>query len=122
MCISGYDREDDLSRMMQVIERILSENDIDTSVCIQRAMCRMTKTSVTKLKNGNPHSYDLLITGLAKNNIFNNLIHDTYFHTAINSGLDNANCLAKYKDCKVTQKTIHRLVNQFSTLMNYNIF
>lgn len=74
-----------------------------------------------KLRNGNPASYDLIISGLAKNSFVNTLLQDTYVHTAINSGLDNANCLAKFKDCRVNQKTIHRLVNEISSLMSFNI-
>lgn len=119
--ISGKEEEYEIWQFKQVIDRILEEHDIDTSSCMQRMMCRMTKSAAVKLKNGNFASHDLLISGLVTNSFFNSLIKDTYMYTAINSGLGDTNCLVKYKDCSVNQKTIHRLINKLSSLINYNM-
>lgn len=107
---------------MQAMEKLLEAHNIDTSICLQRILCRLTKSANINLQNGNPGSYDLIISGLSRNSIFNNFIQNTALQEAIGSALENKNCLAKFRDCNISQKTINIIVNKVGTLLSKSTY
>lgn len=54
----------------------------------------------------------MIINGLATNVWLNDMFNGTALHTAVIAGLANVNCSNKYKDCKITQKSIQGLINK----------
>lgn len=61
----------------------------------------------------------MIINGLATSGWLNDLLEGTALHTAILAGLSNVNCSAKYKDCKITQKSIQGLANRFGAFFKF---
>lgn len=86
---------------------------------MQRTVCWFTKTSNNKFKSGQAISQDMLINGLATNAWLNDMINGTALQSAVLAGLANVNCSAKYKDCKITQKTIQGLWNKLWSFFKF---
>lgn len=53
-------------RVVQGVEETLLANNIDSSVCMQKAVCSVVKDSTVKVDTGKAQSMEKLIDGLAR--------------------------------------------------------
>lgn len=99
-------------RFMTSIDKTLTDHNIDSTSCVQRAICWTVKDSNKRLVMGKATSTDKIVDGLATNSWINKLVDGSVFQAAIDSGLRGDNCSEEYKQCTIDQETIRRFGKQ----------
>lgn len=115
---SGNDDQSSWWRFVANVEQALLENNIDSTTCMQRAVCWTVKNSATKLRTGLATSNDKIIDGLATHRWFHYLIDGSAVHSAVDNGLRDTNCATEYHRCRLTQKSLQGFVKKFVAAIN----
>lgn len=100
------------------MDQALIENNVDTTSCMQRAVCWAVKTSLTNISVGQATSRDKIIDGLITNEWLNKVVEGTAIQSAIRNGIDRADCSNEYSACKVNENTFAAFIQQFTKAIN----
>ncbi|KAJ3649556.1 hypothetical protein Zmor_021292 [Zophobas morio] len=99
---------------LNVIDQLLTENDIDTTSCMQRMVCWAVRNSAQNVVMGRSSSSDKIIDGLATNKWVQQLIEGTTVHSALQNGLSRTDCSREYHQCRISETSIQMLTRKFT--------
>ncbi|KAK4884479.1 hypothetical protein RN001_000750 [Aquatica leii] len=114
----GKSESSDLWHVLTLMDQALTENNLDTTSCMQRFVCWATQNTVNKISNGKATSADKIIDGIITSDWINNMVDGTPIHSALKNGLKGISCSREYNTCKLSQKTFLTLLKQFSNTIN----
>ncbi|KAM8703226.1 hypothetical protein ACLKA7_007931 [Drosophila subpalustris] len=103
----GYGRSDDhndlasISNMINKIDDVLGQNNIDSTSCMQRAVCGYVRSTENNMKSGISDQMDEFIHMLAENSLVDYLLDGTAIKEALEHGkeLNNRPCEELYASC-----------------------
>ncbi|XP_044011597.1 uncharacterized protein LOC122854723 isoform X2 [Aphidius gifuensis] len=111
----AYARNDDsgIVNSMTKIEDILARNGIDTTSCMQRAVCTYTKKSSETISSLNDidyddkiSSFDRMIESITTNQLFRTAMRGTAVQEAIEAGKSGQSCTKIYPQCGFSIDTL----------------
>nr|CAD7430506.1 unnamed protein product [Timema monikensis] len=113
---SGYGRSEDApgssissTDVMKVLSRVdeaLSKNNIDSSSCMQRAVCSYIKSVSSKVAEGSASSVDTVIDNVASNAVLSFMLDGTSIKQAVDKGKQGGNCSANFSKCPFNKETV----------------
>ncbi|KAH8407226.1 hypothetical protein KR222_010899 [Zaprionus bogoriensis] len=103
----GYGRSEDesdmasLSSMINKIDDVLGQNNIDSTSCMQRAVCSYIRSTESNMKAGASDQMDEFIHMLAENSLVDYLLDGSAIKEALEHGkeIDNKPCEELYVSC-----------------------
>ncbi|XP_034475548.1 uncharacterized protein LOC117782634 [Drosophila innubila] len=103
----GYGRSDDqndltsISNMINKIDDVLGQNNIDSTSCMQRAVCGYIRSTENNMKSGVSDQMDEFIHMLSENSLVDYLLDGTAIKEALEHGkeLNNRPCEELYVSC-----------------------
>ncbi|KAL9893089.1 uncharacterized protein LOC119640880 isoform X1 [Glossina fuscipes] len=130
---TGYGRSEtdndlsSLSSLMTKIDDILGQNNIDSTTCMQRAICTYVRSTEYNMKTGASDQLDEFIHMLSKNSLIDYLLDGTAIKEALEQGknVNSKPCDQLYVTCpldskKLTQMLIKLLPKKSSALSSVN--
>ncbi|XP_037943187.1 uncharacterized protein LOC119676036 [Teleopsis dalmanni] len=110
---AGYGRsenDNDLSsvgNMINKIDDILGQNNIDSTSCMQRAVCSYVRTTEQNMKTGVSDQMDEFIHMLSENSLVDYLLDGTAIKEALEHGkqVNGKVCEEVYSSCPLDSKT-----------------
>ncbi|XP_054733033.1 uncharacterized protein LOC129240966 isoform X1 [Anastrepha obliqua] len=110
---TGYGRSENdndlssLSTMMSKIDDILGQNNIDSTSCMQRAVCSYVRSTEHNMKTGVADQMDQFIHMLSENALVDYLIDGTAIKEALEIGkrVNEKPCKQVYISCPMDNKT-----------------
>ncbi|XP_049304373.1 uncharacterized protein LOC105223032 [Bactrocera dorsalis] len=118
---AGYGRSENdndllsFSNMINRIDDILTQNNIDSTGCMQRAVCSYVRSIEFNLKTGVPDQIDEFIHTLSENPLVGYLLDGTAIKEALESGkrVNEKPCEQVYTSCPLDNKTAANLLTKF---------
>lgn len=103
----GYGRSEDqsdlasISNMINKIDDVLGQNNIDSTSCMQRAVCGYVRSTENNMKSGMPDQLDEFIHMISENSFVDYLLDGTAIKEALEHGkeLNNRPCEELYMSC-----------------------
>ncbi|KAH8359588.1 hypothetical protein KR093_007781 [Drosophila rubida] len=103
----GYGRSDDqndlasISSMINKIDDVLGQNNIDSTSCMQRAVCGYVRSTEKNMKTGISDQMDEFIHMLSENSLVDYLLDGTAIKEALEHGkeLNSRPCEELYQSC-----------------------
>ncbi|XP_050337654.1 uncharacterized protein LOC126763925 isoform X2 [Bactrocera neohumeralis] len=117
---AGYGRSENdndllsFSNMINRIDDILTQNNIDSTGCMQRAVCSYVRSIELNLKTGVPDQIDEFIHMLSENPLVGYLLDGTAIKDALESGkrVNEKPCEQVYTSCPLDNKTAGNLLTK----------
>nr|XP_032288892.1 uncharacterized protein LOC6633109 [Drosophila virilis] len=109
----GYGRSEDendldsLSSMINKIESVLGQNNIDSTSCMQRAVCGYVRSTEKNIKSGVSDQMDEFIHMLSRNSLVDYLLDGTAIKEALEHGKETNEkaCEELYLSCPLDSKS-----------------
>ncbi|EDV93866.1 uncharacterized protein LOC6563785 [Drosophila grimshawi] len=109
----GYGRSEDendlasLSSMINKIDNVLGQNNIDSTSCMQRAVCGYVRSTETNIKTGVSDQMDEFIHMLSGNSLVDYLLDGTAIKEALEHGkeINDKPCEELYVSCPLDSKS-----------------
>ncbi|KAJ9587183.1 hypothetical protein L9F63_019296 [Diploptera punctata] len=108
----GYRSEDvkrNSTNIVDVLSRIddtLSKYHIDSSSCMQRAVCYYVKSSTEKVSEGSGNSLDATIDTVAENSVVNSMLDGTSIKQAMDTGRSGGDCGTSFARCAFNKESV----------------
>ncbi|XP_055905330.1 uncharacterized protein LOC129940852 [Eupeodes corollae] len=101
-----------LANMMNKIDDILGQNNIDSTSCMQRAVCSYVRSTENNMKAGSDDQIDHIIHTLSENSLVDYLLDGTAIKEALENGrkINGKECELIYSSCPVDSKTAMNVV------------
>lgn len=110
---------------MTKLEDILARHGIDTTSCMQRAVCSYSKKSSDTVKTTNEidyedktSSFDHMIESVTTNQIFRTAMQGTAIQEAIETGKNGQNCAKVYQQCGFSMDSMMGLASNILSIIN----
>ncbi|KAG8036813.1 hypothetical protein G9C98_004135 [Cotesia typhae] len=110
---------------MTKIDDVLIRHGIDTTTCMQRAVCTYSKRAAETTRSANDiddeekvSSFDRLVDTVTTNQVFRTAMRGTAIQEAIEAGRKGQNCSRLYRQCGFSMDSIARLVSNLLTTVN----
>ncbi|XP_057339163.1 uncharacterized protein LOC130676726 [Microplitis mediator] len=110
---------------MTKIDDILTHHGIDTTTCMQRAVCTYAKRAAETIRTANDiddeekvSSFDRLIDTVTTNQVFRTAMRGTAIQEAIEAGRKGQNCSRAYRQCGFSMESIVRLISSVMSSVN----
>ncbi|EDW13711.1 uncharacterized protein LOC6572098 [Drosophila mojavensis] len=109
----GYGRSEDdndlasLSSMINKIDNVLGQNNIDSTSCMQRAVCGYIRSTENNIKSGVSDQMDEFIHMLSGNSLVDYLLDGTAIKEALDHGKEtnDRSCEELYVSCPLNSKS-----------------
>ncbi|CAL4117501.1 unnamed protein product [Meganyctiphanes norvegica] len=98
------------------LDDALAQYDLDSTSCMQRAVCSYVSDSEDKLKDGEPSSTDLIINGVARSPWLTTLFGKTSLTDAVEVGRSGASCQRQYPNCPFSLPGIIKFLATYASL------
>ncbi|XP_050444973.1 uncharacterized protein LOC126848257 isoform X1 [Cataglyphis hispanica] len=103
------------------IDDVLARHGIDTTSCIQRAVCTYSQQAAAVIgdENGNGNendkdekatSFDRMVNAITSNQVFRTAMQGTAIEEAVEAGRANRNCSRSYPHCGFSMETMLSLL------------
>lgn len=103
------------------IDDVLARHGIDTTSCMQRAVCTYSQQAASAVgdenENGNEDdkdekatSFDRMVNAITSNQVFRTAMQGTAIEEAVEAGRANRNCSRSYPHCGFSMETILSLL------------
>uniref|UniRef100_A0A1A9WV82 Protein anoxia up-regulated n=1 Tax=Glossina brevipalpis TaxID=37001 RepID=A0A1A9WV82_9MUSC len=115
---TGYGRSEtdndlsSLSNLMTKIDDILGQNNIDSTTCMQRAICTYVRSTEYNMKTGASDQLDEFIHMLSKNSLIDYLLDGTAIKEALENGknINTKPCDQLYATCPLDSKKLTHML------------
>lgn len=114
--------ENGFSQVMTKLDDVLARHGIDTTSCMQRAMCTYSQQAAASMKEANQSSndekvssFDRVIDTVTTNQIFRTAMEGTAIREAVEAGRNGRNCPRVYSQCGFSMETI---LSMFSNVIS----
>ncbi|KAH8236359.1 hypothetical protein KR026_000330 [Drosophila bipectinata] len=113
----GYGRSEDndltpLSSMINKIDDVLGQNNIDSTSCMQRAVCGYVRSTEYNMKIGSSDQMDEFIHMLSENSLVDYLLDGTAIKEALEHGKRSGErpCEEVYSNCPLDSKSATEII------------
>lgn len=110
---------------MTKLDDILAHHGIDTTSCMQRAVCTYARKAAETVRTANDinedekvSSLDRMVESITTNQIFRTAMRGTAVQEAIEAGRKGQNCSRIYRQCGFSMESIVGLVSNLLQSMN----
>ncbi|CAK9813362.1 hypothetical protein ANTQUA_LOCUS7596 [Anthophora quadrimaculata] len=119
-----YARSEDsgFTQIMTRMDDVLARHGIDTTSCMQRAVCTYSQQAASSVKEANQlndeekvSSFDRVIDTITTNQIFNTAMEGTAIQEAVEAGRIGRNCSRTYPHCGFSMETMLSLLSNVIT-------
>ncbi|XP_043272766.1 uncharacterized protein [Venturia canescens] len=116
----AYARSDEggFANTMTKLDDALARHGIDTTSCMQRAVCTYAKKAAETMREANDitdeekvSSFDRMIETLTTNQVFRTAMRGTAIQEAVEAGRRGENCTRTYRHCGFSLETILSLIS-----------
>ena len=115
LCVTGD--EGGFSNAMTKLDDALARHGIDTTSCMQRAVCTYAKKAADTMREANDisddekvTSFDRIVETLTTNQVFRTAMRGTAIQEAIEAGRQGQNCTRSYRHCGFSIDTVFGLL------------
>ena len=125
-----YARSEDsgITQIMTKLDDVLARHGIDTTSCMQRAVCTYSQQAASSVREGNQlnddekvSSFDRMINTVTTNQIFRTAMEGTAIEEAIEAGKNGRSCSRAYPHCGFSMETMLSLLsNVIATVSSVN--
>ncbi|XP_050590078.1 uncharacterized protein LOC126921988 isoform X1 [Bombus affinis] len=120
--------ESGFAQIMTRMDDVLARHGIDTTSCMQRAVCTYSQQASSSVKEANKlsddekaSSFDRVIDTITTNQIFRTAMEGTAIQEAVEAGRAGRNCSRTYSHCGFSMETILSLLsNVITTIATVN--
>ncbi|XP_076764758.1 uncharacterized protein LOC143431677 [Xylocopa sonorina] len=119
-----YARSDEsgFTQIMTKMDDVLARHGIDTTSCMQRAVCTYSQQAASSMKEANnlndeerASSFERVIDAITTNQIFQTATEGTAIQEAVEAGRAGRNCSRNYPHCGFSVETILSLLSNVIT-------
>ncbi|PSN33683.1 hypothetical protein C0J52_20896 [Blattella germanica] len=106
---SEVGEEKNSTNIVDVLSRIdetLAKYNIDSSSCMQRAVCSYVKSAQEKVQEGSANNFDSILDSAAGNSVVNFMLDGTSLKQAVETGRSGGNCGATYARCPFNKDSV----------------
>ncbi|XP_015113045.1 uncharacterized protein LOC107038463 [Diachasma alloeum] len=123
----AYARSDDVSftNAMTKLDDILARHGIDTTSCMQRAVCTYAQKAAETVRTANDidddekiSSFDRMIETITTNQVFRTAMRGTAIQEAIEAGRKGQNCSRHYRLCGFSMESLLGLVSNMLSIVS----
>lgn len=113
------------SSTMTKLDDVLARHGIDTTSCMQRAVCTYAQKAADTVKTANDidedekiSSFDRMIETITTNQVFRAAMRGTAIQEAIEAGRKGQNCSRNYRHCGFSMESIMGLFSNVMSVMS----
>ncbi|XP_014486690.1 PREDICTED: uncharacterized protein LOC106750699 [Dinoponera quadriceps] len=125
----AYARSEDngFAQTLTKIDDVLARHGIDTTSCMQRAVCTYSQqaaAAVSDEDNGvddKVSSFDRMVNTITTNQVFRTTMQGTAIQEAAEAGRVGRNCLRSYPHCGFSMETLLSLLSSFIAAANTRV-
>ncbi|XP_063987381.1 uncharacterized protein LOC135167783 isoform X2 [Diachasmimorpha longicaudata] len=123
----AYARSDDVSftNAMTKLDDILARHGIDTTSCMQRAVCTYAQKAAETVRTANDideddkiSSFDRMIETITTNQVFRTAMRGTAIQEAIEAGRKGQMCSRHYRQCGFSMESLLGLVSNMLSVIS----
>lgn len=110
---------------MTKLDDVLARHGIDTTSCMQRAVCTYSQQAASSVREGNQlndekkmSSFDRMINTVTTNQIFRTAMEGTAIEEAIEAGKNGRSCSRVYPHCGFSMETMLSLLSNVITTVS----
>ncbi|XP_076283441.1 uncharacterized protein LOC143210440 [Lasioglossum baleicum] len=114
--------ESGVSQIVTKLDDIMARHGIDTTSCMQRAVCTYSQQAATSMREANKlneeeqvSSFDRMIETITTNQIFRTAMEGTAIQEAVEAGRSGRNCPRVYPHCGFSMETMLSLLSNVIT-------
>ncbi|XP_012145077.1 uncharacterized protein LOC105663015 [Megachile rotundata] len=119
--------ESGFTQIMTKLDDVLARHGIDTTSCMQRAVCTYSQQAAASIREGSKSndekvsSFDRMIETITTNQIFRTAMEGTAIQEAIEAGRNGRTCSRIYSHCGFSMETMLSLLsNVIATVSTVN--
>jgi hypothetical protein len=108
----GY-RSDDIRKnstnivdALSRIDETLAKYHIDSSSCMQRAVCYYVRSASEKVSKGSANTLDATVETVAENSVVNSMLDGTSIKQAMDTGRSGGDCSADFARCAFNKESV----------------
>ncbi|XP_034238555.1 uncharacterized protein LOC117643656 [Thrips palmi] len=94
------------SHILSRVDTALAEQNIDSTACLQRAVCTYVQSSATRSATGEASGVESLVDTAAKNSLVGYMLEGSSFKQAVDTGRKGGNCSKVYYKCPVNKDSL----------------
>ncbi|XP_071528795.1 uncharacterized protein [Panulirus ornatus] len=102
--------------ILSQLDDALAQYDLDSTSCMQRAVCTYVAESELSIKKGDADSNEMIVAGLARSTWLQALLGKTSLTKAVEMGRSGANCQLQYPKCPFSLAGVLRFLATYSSL------
>ncbi|XP_076235257.1 uncharacterized protein LOC143179782 [Calliopsis andreniformis] len=110
--------ESGVSQIVTKVDDVLARHGIDTTSCMQRAVCTYSQQAASSVKEANDlndeekvSSFDKIVETITTNQIFHTAMEGTAIQEAVEAGRAGRNCSRTYPHCGFSMETMLSLLS-----------
>nr|XP_033323855.1 uncharacterized protein LOC117219073 [Megalopta genalis] len=114
--------ESGVSQIVTKLDDIMTRHGIDTTSCMQRAVCTYSQQAATSMKEANRlndeeqvSSFDRMIDTITTNQVFRTAMDGTAIQEAVEAGRSGRSCPRVYPHCGFSMETMLSLLSNVIT-------
>ncbi|XP_031831282.1 uncharacterized protein LOC116426452 isoform X2 [Nomia melanderi] len=114
--------ENGVSQIVTKLDDVLARHGIDTTSCMQRAVCTYSQQAALSMKEANrlndeeqASSFDRMVDTITTNQIFRTAMEGTAIQEAVEAGRSGRNCPRTYPHCGFSMETMLSLLSNVIT-------
>uniref|UniRef100_A0A8D8VKD4 Uncharacterized protein n=1 Tax=Cacopsylla melanoneura TaxID=428564 RepID=A0A8D8VKD4_9HEMI len=96
----------EISNILNRIDDVISYNQMDSSACLQRAVCSYVQSVNDRVKSGDVTTMDTWLDSTFSNSIVSFLIDGSQFKSAVTIGKKGQSCADAYPKCTLFEDSI----------------
>lgn len=96
--------------MMRTLDTVLSRNNIDVRVCLERAACHVAKNSFAKTRRGQPSTFETALHYAISSNYGQTLLASYRLKEAADRGKNGDDCDSHYSKCPYSLGNLSKLL------------
>ncbi|XP_017300544.1 uncharacterized protein LOC103511503 [Diaphorina citri] len=96
----------EMTNILSRIDDVMSYNQMDSSSCLQRAVCSYIQSVNDRVKSGDVTSMDAVLDSTFSNSIVSFIIDGSRFKSAVMIGKKGENCADAYPKCPLFEDSI----------------
>ncbi|XP_063231272.1 uncharacterized protein LOC134535862 isoform X2 [Bacillus rossius redtenbacheri] len=94
-------------RLLTQVDDALSKHNIDSTSCMQRAVCSYVKSATHKVAEGSATSLDSIVDTVTRNTMLSVMLDGSSLKQALEMGQQGANCGATFPKCPFNKDTVY---------------
>ncbi|XP_052126859.1 uncharacterized protein LOC113211917 isoform X2 [Frankliniella occidentalis] len=95
-----------LSHILSRVDSALAEQNIDSTACLQRAVCSYVQSSAARSASGEASGVESVVDTATKNSLVGYMLEGSSFKQAVDTGRKGGNCSKVYYKCPVNKDSL----------------